>query len=237
MLKALLAAALLSGQAASVPGPARCVTRAEVGDLTLVSAAAAVEVVRNACRSHLPPTAFLATPAGADFSARLRVEGQRRLDSAIDGVARLSGGGANMPRAVIRTFVRGLLSEGAGADFAQHADASLCRDANEMMEIAATLSPDQMARFVGAIASIADHVARMRPMQMPAHIVPLPTAPEGARPSPHPAAFAAPTRQPSPPVAMLMTPPPSESSRPGTATRPARPPHPPLAPFLCQQPE
>ena len=233
MLKALLAAALLSGQAANVPGPARCVTRAEVGDLTLVSAAAAVEVVRNACRNHLPTTAFLATPAGADFSARLRVEGQRRLDSAIDGVARLSGGGANMPRAVIRTFVRGLLSEGAGADFAQHADASLCRDANEMMEIASTLSPDQMARFVGAMASIADHLARMRPMQMPARIEPVPTAPEGARPVPHPAVFEAPTRAPPPRPVFIPGPP----SAPRGAPPPARPPRPPLRPFLCQPSE
>jgi hypothetical protein len=230
MLKALLAAALLSGQAANVPGPTRCLTRAEVGDLTLVGAAAAVEVVRNACRSYLPTTAFLATPAGADFSAHLRVEGQRRLDSAIDGVARLSGGGANMPRAVIRTFVSGLLSEGAGADFAQHADASLCRDANEMMEIASTLSPDQMARFVGAIASIADHVARMRPMQTPARIAPVPATPEGARPTPHPAAFEAPTRAAPPPVVMVPAAPPSQG-------RPARQPRPPLAPFLCQQSE
>jgi hypothetical protein len=233
MLKSLLAAALLSGQAANVPNPARCITRAEVGDLTLVSAAAVVEVVRSACRTHLPTTAFLATPAGAEFSARLRAEGQHRLDTAIEGVARLSGNGANMPRATIRTFVSGLLSEGSGAAFAQHADASLCRDANEMMEIASTLSPDQMARFVGAIASIADHLARMRPMQMPARIVPVPTAPEGARPVPHPAAFEAPTRA-SPPEPVFIPGPPSA---PGRATPPAQPPRPPLRPFLCQQPE
>src|SRR5258707_4236828 len=105
MLKLLLGAALISSQPPSAPNPARCITRDEIGDLTLVSASVAVEVVRNACRSFLPTTAFLATPAGADFSARLRVEGQRRLDSAIEGVARISGGGANMPRATIRTFI------------------------------------------------------------------------------------------------------------------------------------
>jgi len=229
MLKTLLAAALLSGQAANVPGPTRCLTRAEVGDLTLVSAAAVVEVVRSACRTHLPTTAFLATPAGAEFSARLRAEGQHRLDTAIEGIARLSGG-ANMPRATIRTFVSGLLSEGSGAAFAQHADASLCRDANEMIEIASTLSPDQMARFVAAMASIADHVARMRPMQMPARIAPVPATPEGARPTPHPAAFEAPTRAAPPPVVIVPVAPPSRGHT-------ALPPRPPLTPFLCQPSE
>jgi hypothetical protein len=198
MLKAVLAAALLSGQAASVPAPTRCITRAEVGDLTLVSASVAVEVVRNACRSHLPTTAFLVSPAGAD-----------------------------MPRAAIRIFIRGLLTEGAGADFAQYADAPLCRDANEVMEIASTLSPDQMARFVGAFASIADHVARMRPPRPALQ----PAPPETAPPTPHPAAFeSAPTRVPPPVVIVPITPAPGS----GAATRSR---HRPLAPFLCRPSE
>ena len=123
MLKRLLAALLISAQAAAPPPPVRCLTRAEVGDLTLVGASVAVEVVRNACRSYLPATAFLETPAGAAFSARLRVEGQHRLDPALDGVARLTGSGTSLPRAGVRAMVGGLMNEGAGADFARQADA------------------------------------------------------------------------------------------------------------------
>src|SRR5206468_5262290 len=122
-----------------------------------------VEVVRGACRSYLPATAFLASAAGAEFSARLRAEGQRRIDSALDGIARLTGDGANLPRTAIRAMAQGMMTQGAGAELASQADASLCRDANEILEIASTLSPDQMARFVGAFASIADHVARTHP--------------------------------------------------------------------------
>ena len=234
MLKALLAAAVMAGQAPAVPDPARCITRDEVGDISLVGASVAVEVVRNACRTHLPETAFLATPAGAEFSARLRAEGQRRLDSALEGMARLSADRANldMSREMMRSFARGLMTEGAGADFARFADDSLCRDANEIMEIASTLSPDQMARFVGAFASIADHVARMQPPRptgsAPLHgppgsapPAPRPAPPETAPPTPHPAAYVARPREEHPPVVVA---------------RPAQPPHPPFMPFLCQQP-
>jgi hypothetical protein len=232
MLKPLLAALLLSAQAPGAPGPVRCLTRAEVGDLTLVGASVAVEVVRNACRAYLPATAFLETPAGAAFSARLRVEGQHRLDSAIDGVARLSGSGSSMPRAGVRAMVGGLMNEGAGADFARQADASMCRDANELMEIASTLSPDQMARFVGALASLADHVARM---QAAHHLA---TPPSGATPSPHPAALdMAPTAAP-PRVIVPTAPPPVVITpvRPGPPAPPGSH-HPTMTPFLCQQPE
>lgn len=234
MMKAMLAAALLGGQAANVTAPTRCITRGEIGDLTLVGASVTVEVVRNACRTHLPETAFLVTPAGAEFSARLRAEGQHRLESALNGVGRLAGGdNSNMSQAAVRTFIRGMMVEGAGTDFAQYADASLCRDANEILEIASTLSPDQMARFVGAFASIADHVARMQPMQTPARLIPGPNPPGAAQPSPHPAAFEiVPTPAPaSPPVVrMPVTPAPGSSAA-------HRPPRPSLRPFLCRPAE
>ncbi|MBV9881927.1 MAG: hypothetical protein JO276_02870 [Sphingomonadaceae bacterium] len=224
MLKALLALAVAGSQAAAPPAPTRCITRAEVGDVSLVGVSVAAEVVRNACRSYLPTTAFLVSPAGAEFSARLRAEGQRRLDSALDGVVRLSGDSPNMPRAAVATMIRGMMSEGAGTELSRMADASLCRDANEILEIASTLSPDQMARLVGAFASIADHFARMHPPR-PAQAAPPPgSAPSGgAHPAPHPAAFEIPA-PPNPPVARLEV----------TPTTPHAP-HPPLTPFLCQQ--
>jgi hypothetical protein len=245
MLKPLLAAALLGGQAANVPVPAptRCISRAEIGDLTLVGASVAVEVVRNACRSLLPATAFLATPAGADFAARMRAEGQRRLDAAMDGIARISGGGPNMPRATIRALIAGMMSEGAGREFAARADAPMCRDANEIMEIASTLSPDQMARFVGAFASIADHVARMRPPPAaappaPPGPVPAPRTapPETAPPTPHPAAFEAAPDGDRPTAVLLAPPATANRAPPGTPAAP-RPPRAPFAPFLCPQPQ
>ena len=51
MLKALLALAVAGSQAAAPPNPARCITRAEVGDGSLGGVSAAAEVVRNACRA------------------------------------------------------------------------------------------------------------------------------------------------------------------------------------------
>ena len=243
MLKALLAAAVAASQAPAAPDPARCITREEVGDISLVGASVAVEFVRSACRPHLPETAFLVAPAGAEFAARLRAEGQRRLDSALEGMARLSADRTDRAasREMMRTFVRGMMTEGAGAGFASFADESLCRDANEIMEIASTLSPDQMARFVGAFASIADHIARMPPIG-PTHIVPVPRPPESpppalrpappetAPPTPHPAAFEAPARHAPPPVVIM------PAVRPPAPPPPPRPPRPPMRPFLCGQP-
>jgi hypothetical protein len=226
MLKALLALAVAGSQAAAPPNPARCITRAEVGDVSLVGVSVAAEVVRNACRSYLPATAFLISPAGAEFSARLRAEGQRRLDSALDGVARLSGNSPNMPRAAVATMIRGMMSEGAGTELSRMADASLCRDANEILEIASTLSPDQMARLVGAFASIADHFARMQPPRPAPPTIPPP--PAGATPTPHPAALEVPAAAPPPPVLIV-------PATPGQTAR--RTPRPPLAPFLCQAPQ
>lgn len=240
MLKLLLAAAVASGQAAAAPNPERCITREEVGNISLVGASVAVEVVRNACRTYLPATAFLATQAGADFAARLHAEGEHRLDSALDGMARLSGDSANMPRTMMRAMIQGMMAQGAGADFARFTDASLCRDANEILEIASTLSPDQMARLVGDFASIADHVARMHPPRPAATVphappgaappAPHPAPPETVPPAPHPAAFeVAPTHRPAhappPPVVIVPT-----VREPG-----ARAPQPPLRPFLCPQ--
>jgi len=223
MLKPLLMALLISAQAQGGPGPTRCVTRAEVGDVTLVTASVAVAVVRNACRSFLPATAFLETPAGAAFSARLRADAEHRVDSALDGVARMMGNGTNLPREGMRAMIVGMMSEGAGTDLARQADASLCRDVNEMMEIASTLSPDQMARFAGAVASLADHFARMQAARHSA-----PTPPSGAAPAPHPAA-----------LEMAPTPAPTPAPPPVVRSRPAPPPslHAPMTPFMCPQPQ
>ena len=168
MLKLSVAAALLAAPAANPPAAPRCITRAEVGDLTLVGASILVEGVRSACATHLPATAFLASPAGTAFAARMRAEGQRRLEPAIDGLSRAAGQAPGMNAAMIRTMIRGFMAEGTGRELAPYADPILCRDANELLEIASTLSPEQMARFAGAFASLADRIARMAPPTPPA---------------------------------------------------------------------
>jgi len=219
MLKLMAAAALLSAPAASPPGAPRCLTRGEVGDLTLVAAAITVEGVRSACRTHLPETAFLASPAGVAFAGRMRAEGQRRLEPALNGVTRMAGERPNAGLAMVGTVVRGLMAEGSGTELARYADASLCRDANEILEIAATLTPDQMARFVAAFASIADRLARMAPP--PAAAPAAPETPDAETLRPRPTAFAAPAAPPAPPQAV---------------TAPS-PPRPPMRPFLCPEPQ
>ena len=105
MLKMLMAAALLTGQAASPPAaPASpCITRQQLGDISLVVIAATVETARNACRPHLPATAFLATPAGVEFAGRLRGEARQRLISAVAGFARMGSTGG-MSAETLRTM-------------------------------------------------------------------------------------------------------------------------------------
>jgi hypothetical protein len=225
MLKLSVAAALIAAPAANPPGAPRCITRAEVGDVTLVGAAILVEGVRSACRTHLPATAFLAGPAGTEFAARMRAEGLRRLEPALAGITRVAGQAPDMNAAMIRTMIRGFMAEGTGTELAPYADPILCRDANEILEIASTLSPDQMARFTGAFASLADRLARMAPPRPPAAPDDLDESdeldePEADTPRPQPIAFVAPPEAPSPPPV-------------ATVTRPARPP---LPPFLCPQP-
>jgi hypothetical protein len=221
MLKLSVAAALIAAPAANPPGAPRCITRAEVGDVTLVGAAILVEGVRSACRTHLPATAFLAGPAGAEFAARMRAEGLRRLEPALAGITRVAGQAPDMNAAMVRTMIRGFMAEGTGTELAPYADPILCRDANEILEIASTLTPDQMARFTGAFASLADRLARMAPPS------PAPAAePEDAdeleeeAPRPQPIAFVAPPEAGPPPPDV-------------TVALPARPP---LPPFLCPQP-
>jgi hypothetical protein len=218
MLKLTVAAALLGAPAANPPAAPRCITRAEVGDVTLVGAAILVEGVRSACRPHLPASAFLVAPAGTEFAARMRAEGQRRLEPAMAGITRMAGQVPNMNAAMIRTMIRGFMAEGTGAELAPYADPILCRDANEILEIASTLTPDQMARFMGAFASLADRLARMAPQPAAPAAGPEDADERDAEtPRPQPIAYVAP---PAPPSIV-------------TVPRPATPP---LPPFLCPQP-
>jgi hypothetical protein len=232
MLKLSVAAALLAAPAATPPAAPRCVTRAEIGDMTLVGAAILVEGVRSACRRHLPATAFLASAAGTEFAARMRAEGQRRLEPALAGVTRMAGERPNASLAMASTVIRGLMAEGSGTELAPYADSYLCRDANEILEIASTLTPDQMARFVGAFASMADRLARIAPPPTTPATTEDPDADEDDALAPRPASFAPrrETRPPEPVHIVPATPHPEDGAAP-------RMPRPPLPPFLCPQPQ
>lgn len=226
MLKMLALAALLTAPTATPPAPPvapPCITRQQIGDFTVIGMAMMVETARNACRPHLAESAFLATPAGAEFSARLRTQGRARLDSAMAGFSRMTGSVPGVSAATVRSFAETMLAEGVGADFSRYADPGICRDVNDIFEISATLSPDQMAQFVGAFASIADRIARMAQ----AGTFPGMTPPE----TPTPPA-AAPTPRPTPASLEFR---PRGRAAPATSEAPA--PRPPLQPFLCRDGE
>ena len=211
MIKLLTAAALLTGQAANPPPPpaASCLTRQQIGDISVVVMASMVETARNACRPHLPATAFLTTPAGAEFSGRLRAEARQRLISAVAGIAKTAATGGMTPE-TLRTLGEQGLAEGTGAEFSAFLNPALCGDINEIMEIGAELSPDQMGRLFGAFGSLVDNIIRILPPGLLGPGGPsIPPPPPGARP----ASFD-----------LLRTAP---ATAPGTSSAPVRP-------FLCR---
>ncbi len=200
MIKLLAASAMLSGQAATqAPAPAQCLTRQQIGDVTVVAFSVMLDGTREACRPHLPANAFIAQPAGSDYAARLRAEAQRRSASAAQGIARAFGGG-EMPPEVIGTLIEGMMTPGAAAQAFGPGDAGLCREMNEIIEAMAPMSPDQLGRMTAAFISLAQQLeARFPPAAEAA-----PEA-ESAAPSGEPeeeAAAAAPEAQ-RPPLRIL----------------------------------
>ena len=228
MLKLLAMAAILAAPTTSPPAapPApRCLTRQQAADLSVVAMATTVELVRNACRSHLAATAWLMTPAAADYSARLRGEAERRLDSAMAGIFHMVGAGEIPPR-MMESFRREAFSNPAAAtEFARYANPDLCSDANEIFEIGATLSPDQMGRLFAAFASLVDHAIRMAP---PGAFDPDRNPPTGPSSTP-PAATPAPRATPASFDPRSLARPPSAA--PGTGAAPS------IRPFLCRDGE
>jgi hypothetical protein len=212
MLRLLAIAATLSSPAASPPAAPRCVTRQQIGDISVVTMASMVETARNACRPHLPATAFLATPAAAEFSGRLRAEARQRLISAVAGITRMAPATGTTPEAM-RTLTEQGLAEGTGAEFSAFLNPALCGDISEIMEISAELSPDPMGRFFGAFGSLVDTVIRIMPPGLLGPGGPsIPPPPPGARPASFDLLRTAPTPAPE--------------------TSP-----PPIQPFLCRTPE
>lgn len=163
MLKTLAMAAMVTTGAAPPPRPAPCITRQQIADISVVTMASTVETARNACRPHLPAAAYLATPAAAEFSGRLRTEARQRLESALAGVTRMAGGGGGMTPEAMESLGEEGIAEGVGADMARFLNPAICRDLNEIIEIGAVLTPDQMGRFFSAFGSLVDHILRILP--------------------------------------------------------------------------
>ena len=186
MLGMLAIAAMLTSPATLRAPPAAppCLTRQQIGDISVVTMASMVESARNACRPHLPATAFLATPAAGEFSGRLRAEARQRLASALAGVTRIVEA-AGMTPETIRNLGEEGIAEGTGAEFAGFLNPALCGDINEIMEISATLSPDQMGRFFSAFGSLVDNVIRIMPPGIlgPDGVPAIPPPPPGALPA------------------------------------------------------
>lgn len=177
-------AALLSAPSTTPPpAAAPCLTRQQIADISVVSMASMVETARNACRPHLPATAFLAMPAGAEFSGRLRAEARQRLVSAVAAISRMMPASGMTPEA-LRSLSEQGLAEGTGAEFSAFLTPAICGDINEIIEIGAELSPDQMGRFFGAFGSLIDNVIRIMPPELlgPGG-TPIPPPPPGARPA------------------------------------------------------
>ena len=178
MIKTLALATILATKAAAPPAPPappRCLTRQQVGDLAVVGSAIFVEGARNACRPHLAPDAFLARPASAEYSARLREQARSRFASALDGIAQAAGPADSGPIAMARTMMSAMLAEGIGGEFTAMVDVPMCRDVNDMVEVMSALAPDQIARFSSAAMSLGSQFAeRMTPPPPPA-----PPAPAG----------------------------------------------------------
>jgi hypothetical protein len=200
MLKALAMAAMIASPAASPPAAPHCLTRQQIGDISVVTMASIVETARNACRPHLPATAFLATPAAAEFSGRLRAEARQRLISAVAGISRMSRTRGMTPEAM-RTLTEQGLAEGTGAQVSAFLTPAICGDISEIMEIGAELSPDQMGRFFGAFGSLIDNIIRVMPPGLLGPGGPsIPPPPPGARPASFDLLRTAPPETSRPPV-------------------------------------
>jgi hypothetical protein len=212
MLKLLAIAAMLASPAANPPAVSNCLTRQQIGDISVVTMASMVETARNACRPHLPATAFLGTPAAAEFSGRLRAEARQRLISAVAAISRMTPTRGVTPEAM-RSLTEQGLAEGTGAEFSAFLNPAICGDISEIMEISAELSPDQMGRFFGAFGSLIDNLIRVLPPGLLGPGGPsIPPPPPGARPASFDLLRPAPSPVP-------------ETSKP------------PIQPFLCRTPE
>lgn len=239
MFKTIAMAAILATQAASPPAPPaapRCLTRAQAGQMGVVGAAMMVNVARNACRRHLRPTAFLTSTAGSAFISTMVAEGRRQLPVMIAGISTMVGEHNPLSPGLLRGMVTGMLAEDAGSDWAEFADPQLCRDADDIISVMASLSPEQIGRASGAFMSLGDNMSRAMLRRMrarPAYIpVPAPApAPEAAPgPRPRPLSYEVPARNADKPEVVPVP-------VPIMIAPPSPPPRPPRTPLICPDSE
>lgn len=190
MLKALAMAAILTTQTASPPAPPpgpRCLTRAQLGSTGVVGAAITMNVAHNACRRHLRPTAFLLSTSGAAFVASMVAAGRRQLPDVLTGMSVMfQGNGMGSVRDIFAGYMTNMLKDDAGSDWGDLADPAMCRDADEMSEIMARLTPEQIGRFSGAFMALSEGMSRIMARGLgatPVHTLAPGPAP-GARPTP-----------------------------------------------------
>ena len=157
MIKLFAVAAMLSAQAVAPPPPPaapRCLTRQQVGDLSIVGASIFVSGARTMCREHLTAEAFLASPAGERYANSLRGEAERRLDLAVTAFDRFGAPRDALGMAMAGTMIRGLMSGGPPPQLAGLADSATCNDLSLMIQAMAGMTPDQISQFSAAMASL-----------------------------------------------------------------------------------
>jgi hypothetical protein len=151
MIHALLVSALLLTQAAPAERP--CITPQEAGDMAVALLPSLVDAATQRCRPHLAGDAFLLTGA-VQWSAQLRRDAGPRRESAMRGIALISGSTAPPAAAdneATFEFVAAML---AGV-LARDIDPASCSDLDTIARSLAPLPSDNIAQLVGATLGLA----------------------------------------------------------------------------------
>lgn len=145
MIRATLAAALLSASAANAATP--CVTTPEATSIALVAMPAAIRQVGQICAPQLPATSLLRQP-GSAFLARYQAEADRAWPAARAALARVAG--PDIAPLLQSDFTRPMLVSllaPALTDFVQPKD---CADLDRIVTLAQPLPPWNAAGLIVA---------------------------------------------------------------------------------------
>ena len=145
----IVAAAFVLAAPAAAQAQQQCVTPQQVGDAAVVAAPILIDSVAGACKGHLPATAFLNERAAA-LSARLRSEGEPRVDSALS-VLRLLGGD-DIPALEDKAIMLAALGGLAQLAIAKEIAPESCPRLSGVVEALAPLPADNIALLGSSIA-------------------------------------------------------------------------------------
>ena len=145
----ITAAAFILAAPAAAQAQQQCVTAQQVGDAAVVAAPILIDSVAGACKAHLPADAFLNTGA-AELSARLRSEGETRVDSAL-AVLRLLGGD-DFPALDNKAIMLAALGGLAQLAIAKEIKPESCPRFSGVIEALAPLPTDNIALLGSSIA-------------------------------------------------------------------------------------